>query len=204
MRPAVGSTSLSIVLPRVLLPQPDSPTRPSVSPFLIEKLTPSTAWTWPTALPRTPFRTGKSFFRSKVYTIASGSIFNPSESANLVASYEQIVIDDEIVGTIERILAGIDFDADALAIDLIKEVGPGGTYISKRHTLARLKKEHYMSRLSDRKQYSAWIREGSKQMNDRARERARAILKGHAPPPLDKSVDRRVQEIIKKAARNRA
>jgi trimethylamine--corrinoid protein Co-methyltransferase len=124
--------------------------------------------------------------------------------SNLVASYEQIIIDDEIVGTIERILAGIDFDADALAIDLIKEVGPGGTYISKRHTLARLKKEHYMSRLSDRKQYSAWIREGSKQMNDRARERARAILKEHAPPPLDRSVDRRVQGIIKKAAKNKA
>jgi len=124
--------------------------------------------------------------------------------SNLVASYEQIVIDDEIVGTIERILAGIDFDTDALAIDLIKEVGPGGTYISKRHTLARLKKEHYMSRLSDRKQYSAWVREGSKQMNDRARERARAILKEHTPPPLDKSVDRRVQDIIKKAAKKRA
>ena len=124
--------------------------------------------------------------------------------SNLVASYEQIVIDDEIVGTIERILAGIDFDTDALAIDLIKEVGPGGTYISKRHTLARLKKEHYMSRLSDRKQYSAWVRESSKQMNDRARERARAILKEHTPPPLDKSVDRRVQDIIKKAAKKRA
>ena len=43
--PAVGSMSRSRSRPTVVLPQPDSPTRPSVSPRRISKLTPSTAWT---------------------------------------------------------------------------------------------------------------------------------------------------------------
>src|SRR5206468_10077466 len=41
--PLVGSYSRMIVRPSVLLPQPDSPTMPSVSPLLIFRLTPSTA-----------------------------------------------------------------------------------------------------------------------------------------------------------------
>ena len=47
IEPSVGSSSRIIARPVVLLPQPDSPTSPSVSPFAIEKLTPSTARTSP-------------------------------------------------------------------------------------------------------------------------------------------------------------
>ena len=43
--PAVGSMRRRSRRPTVVLPQPDSPTRPSVSPRRISKLTPSTAWT---------------------------------------------------------------------------------------------------------------------------------------------------------------
>jgi hypothetical protein len=39
-----------IVRQVTLLPQPDSPTRPSVFPFSTEKLTPSTAWTTPSSV----------------------------------------------------------------------------------------------------------------------------------------------------------
>ena len=46
--PSVGSRSRIIARPVVLLPQPDSPTRPSVSPLRTSKLIPSTALTVPT------------------------------------------------------------------------------------------------------------------------------------------------------------
>src|SRR5580704_6689146 len=52
--PAVGSRRRIIVRPSVDLPQPDSPTRPTVSPFLMSRSTPSTAWTCATVLWRTP------------------------------------------------------------------------------------------------------------------------------------------------------
>ena len=48
--PLVTSVNLMMVLPRVLLPQPDSPTRPRVSLLLTVMVTPSTAWSWATAL----------------------------------------------------------------------------------------------------------------------------------------------------------
>src|SRR5688572_15496683 len=60
--PSVGSTSRNTARPVVVLPEPDSPTTPSVSPRLTQKLTPSTALTWPTVLLNRPLLIGKYFF----------------------------------------------------------------------------------------------------------------------------------------------
>jgi len=124
--------------------------------------------------------------------------------SNLVASYEQLVIDDEIIGTTERILDGIGFDEDALALDLIDRVGPGGTYISQRHTLEWLKKEHFMPVMSDRNYYSVWSKLGSRQMRDVAQEKARKILKGASVEPLSKQTENAVTKILDDAAKHAA
>ena len=61
--PAVGSMSRRIVRPVVVLPQPDSPTRPSVSPGATSNETSFTALTAPTCRANTPFLIGKCFSR---------------------------------------------------------------------------------------------------------------------------------------------
>ena len=62
--PEVGSIRRRMERPTVVLPQPDSPTSPRVSPFLTVKLTLSTACTCATVRWRSPPRTGKYFTRS--------------------------------------------------------------------------------------------------------------------------------------------
>src|ERR687886_2471407 len=64
-----------MVRPSVDLPQPDSPTSPSVSPFWIERSTPSTARTWP-PVPRRPAPAGKYFFRPR--TSSRGALRRPA------------------------------------------------------------------------------------------------------------------------------
>src|SRR6266480_5504103 len=65
--PAVGFSSMRIIFIVVVLPHPDSPTRPTVSPAPIEYETPSTAFTSPTGFWKmSPFMTGKCFFRSRI------------------------------------------------------------------------------------------------------------------------------------------
>ena len=61
--PAVGSSSFMIVRPSVVLPQPDSPTMPSVSPARTVRSTPSTARTCPTVCLKTPALIGKCLTR---------------------------------------------------------------------------------------------------------------------------------------------
>jgi len=120
--------------------------------------------------------------------------------SNLVASYEQMIIDDEIIGTTERILKGVDFDSEALALEVIDKVGPGGIYLSQRHTLERMRKEHYMPRASDRNYYSVWSKAGSKSIRERARDKAHEILRAHSPEPLDSDVNKAVSSILREAA----
>ena len=71
--PLVGSTSLMIVRPSVVFPQPDSPTTPSVSPRVTVRSTPSTARTWPTVCLRTPALIGKCLTRPSIRRISFGS-----------------------------------------------------------------------------------------------------------------------------------
>src|SRR5665647_986671 len=73
--PEVGVSKLTSILPVVDLPQPDSPTKPKVSPLKILNDTPSTALTKSVVLPNTPDCTGKYFF--KFLTCNNGSIFTP-------------------------------------------------------------------------------------------------------------------------------
>lgn len=124
--------------------------------------------------------------------------------SNLVASFEQMVIDDEIIGTTERILDGMEFDEEALALDVIDKVGPGGIYLSQRHTLSRFRREHYVSTVSDRNYYSAWLRGGAKQIRDRAQDRAKEILASSKPEPLDRDTDKAVDAILGEAAKKAA
>ena len=58
--------SRRIARPSVVLPEPDSPTTPSVSPLRISMLMPSTALMWPTTLRSTPRLIGNHTFRSSV------------------------------------------------------------------------------------------------------------------------------------------
>ena len=63
MSPSVGVSRRTTQRPSVDLPQPDSPTRPTVSPCATASVTSSTAWTRSTSRWRTPCRIGKYFFR---------------------------------------------------------------------------------------------------------------------------------------------
>ena len=136
-----------------------------------------------------------------VAALAGASLGNMAGllESNLVASYEQLLIDNEIIGTINRVAKGLDFDDDALALDLIANIGPGGTYISCRHTMERFRMEHLLPQLSDRRYYATWSRQGSKTIVESARDKARELLEMNQVEPLDDDVDKELSRIIKEA-----
>lgn len=136
-----------------------------------------------------------------VAALAGASLGNMAGllESNLVASYEQLLIDNEIIGTINHVAKGIDIDDDSLALDLISKIGPGGAYLSCRHTMERFRKEHLLPKLSDRRYYAAWKRDGCKALVDSAREKALEILVANEPEPLDGDVDRELVTIIQEA-----
>ena len=116
-------------------------------------------------------------------------------------SLEQLLIDDAICANIGRLLAGIEVTDETLAVDLIDEVGPGGNFLTKRHTQAHYRKEHLIPAIYTRSTWDDWEKAGRKDICQRAREKAREIIRTHQPPPLDKDIQNRLAEISKKADR---
>ncbi|MGD8505101.1 MAG: trimethylamine methyltransferase family protein [Candidatus Bathyarchaeota archaeon] len=122
-----------------------------------------------------------------------------SLNGGLAASFEELVIDDELCRAMLKLAQGIDVNDETLALDVIHKVGYDGHYLADMHTLQHFKKEHFFPELTDRSSYDAWRKAGGKSLVKRAREKAEEILKEHWPTPLDKDVQREIAEIIKRA-----
>ena len=90
--------------------------------------------------------------------------------------FAKAVIDDEISLMLKRTKHGISFSDDDLALNLIKEIGPGGSYIVAKHTIARMKTEVVMTKLADRDARSIWVKKGSTDIQTRAMNRVKDIL----------------------------
>ncbi len=117
----------------------------------------------------------------------------------LLCSYEQYVIDNEMLGMVARLLEGIRVTADTLSFEQIKEIGPRGNFMGLRHTLNHIRTEHYLPRLFDRSTYDTWEAKGAKDIREVAQEKAREILATHQVEPLPDEVEEELQAIIKNA-----
>lgn len=111
----------------------------------------------------------------------------------------QLVIDAEINGMVGRMVKGISVTEETLALDLIQEVGPGGSFLESVATLRAWRSSQHMPHLADRQGYDKWQAQGAKTMVDRARERARQIIDSHRPPPLSTEQDRELSRIVRAA-----
>ncbi|TFH43520.1 MAG: trimethylamine methyltransferase [Chrysiogenales bacterium] len=96
----------------------------------------------------------------------------------MTASYDKLVIDNEIIGMVMRAVEGITVNDDTIAYDLIKKAGPGGHYVSSRHTRHHMRTEQYFSKLSDKDDRHQWEAAGAKDTKTRAAEKVRTILDG--------------------------
>jgi trimethylamine--corrinoid protein Co-methyltransferase len=114
----------------------------------------------------------------------------------LSVSMEQLVIDNEMLGMMFRLLRGIQVDEETLAQDIIRKLGPGGNYLADRHTLEHFKAEHFIPELFDRRTRAAWERAGSKNVVTTSKEAVGRILMKHRVASLDKDVTSQMDAIL--------
>ncbi|MBR0598803.1 trimethylamine methyltransferase family protein [Clostridiales bacterium BAD-6] len=114
----------------------------------------------------------------------------------MTMSYEQLLIDQEIVRMIRRILQGIPVNKETIALDVIRKVGPAGNYLGERHTLKYMRQELSTTNLINRKMRDNWENAGAKDMAERAREQAIEILENYKPIPLPEDVKRKIRSIV--------
>jgi len=139
--------------------------------------------------------------------LAGINMISGAGSLDFVSSFsiEKLVIDNEICGMALRLHRGIDCSPEALAVELIEELGPGGNYLEADHTFSYFKKEPYIpSNVIDRRDRGSWVEGGKKDVFRRAQERVEEIYETHSPAPLDKEreeeLDRVTVEIMQELA----
>jgi trimethylamine--corrinoid protein Co-methyltransferase len=114
----------------------------------------------------------------------------------IVSSYEKFIIDSEICGMCRRIKQGETINQEKLALDVIKQVGPGGEYLTNMHTFKNFKKELYAPILEERNNFENWAKKGSLSMEQRANAKWKEILENYQEPSLPTDADKALNSHI--------
>jgi trimethylamine:corrinoid methyltransferase-like protein len=59
------------------------------------------------------------------------------------------------------------------------------------------RREHFIPKLFDTQPYDSWVKTGSKEIREKAREEIKRILKEHQPPPLDEELEQKLWKYVK-------
>ena len=119
--------------------------------------------------------------------------------SGLDGSYDMLVMSNEVIGMVKRILRGVVVDADHLALDVIDRVGPGGHYLSDDHTLKYFRTEFWMPDLLDRTNFETWKENGGKTLGERVHERVMDLIENYKPKPMSPEVEQKIKHIIASA-----
>jgi trimethylamine--corrinoid protein Co-methyltransferase len=114
----------------------------------------------------------------------------------LVASFEKMVVDAEMIQSITEFLQPLDTSEDALGFEAMKEVGPGGHFFGAAHTLARYETAFYSPLLSDWRNYETWRLAGAQDTATRANGLWKQALAEFEAPALDPAIDDQLKDFV--------
>ncbi len=118
------------------------------------------------------------------------------------ASLAWLLIDNELMAYVKRIVRGFEVTPETLATDVVAQVGPGGHYLAEEHTLRHFRREAWLpGPLWTRQTWDGWESEGATSMGERAAAEVERILAAHTPEPLDEALAREVDRIVAAAQR---
>lgn len=127
--------------------------------------------------------------------LAGVDMFNMGGLLDALKAFDfaKAVIDDEIAQMMKRIMRGMEFSKDNLALDLIAEVGPAGMYLDNWHTVERMKTAAFLPGVADRDTRDTWVENGSQDAAARAMRKAHEILSRDNPAVFSPDVDARIR-----------
>ncbi len=115
--------------------------------------------------------------------------------SGLTGSPEMIVLTNELISMTRRFMAGVRIDDEAIALNVIHEIGPGGEFLTHDHTLAHWR-ELWLPQLFDRMRLEKWQEQGSKALRDRLREVTIGLIEARPSAPLADDTEAEIQRIL--------
>jgi len=117
--------------------------------------------------------------------------------AGLQGSLQLLAISSDQIGFLRAANAGVVVNDETLALDVIDELGPTGSYLAHPHTIQHCK-EPYYSKLADKNPYAVWAKRGASTMEARAGKLVDEILAQHVVEPLPAEVQQGIKKIVER------
>lgn len=116
----------------------------------------------------------------------------------LRCSYEKMILDIDLLQMVAEFLTPLDLSDDALAVDAIREVGPGGHFFGTQHTQDRYKNAFYSPILSDWRNFESWQLAGSPTAVEKANRVWKERLAAWEKPAIDPAVEEAVNDFVER------
>jgi len=118
---------------------------------------------------------------------------------DLLLNMPRVLFDREVFQAIDIISDGIKVNDETLAFDMIKEIGPQGTFLGQRRTAEELPKLWPPSILFEKPKRAG---EKYRDAEEVAHEVIDWVLKNHHPAPLDEKIRQELRKIMAAADRD--
>jgi trimethylamine--corrinoid protein Co-methyltransferase len=119
----------------------------------------------------------------------------------LTASFEKLIVDAEMLQMMAAYFEPFEVSETALALDTIREVGPGGHFFGTAHTLERYESAFYAPLVSDWHNYETWRESGGANTSQRANTIWKQLLGEYEKPPLDPGIDEALRDYVARRKR---
>jgi len=117
----------------------------------------------------------------------------------LLSNPASIVMCSEIISYVKRIIRGFDLSREKIGLDVIRDVGPGGQFLTVMHTKTHFTEELWQPKYLNRDSPQAWAACGGQTYEEVVTQKAIEILETYQPEPLPEEVQARLNEIASKA-----
>ena len=114
----------------------------------------------------------------------------------LVASFEKMMIDADTIQMIAEVLQPVEVTDDAIGIEAMRAVGPGGHFFGAQHTLERYETAFYEPMISDWRNFESWDEAGRPDATRRAGALCRELLRGFEPPALEPAIAEELEAFV--------
>jgi trimethylamine--corrinoid protein Co-methyltransferase len=116
----------------------------------------------------------------------------------LRCSYEKMILDIDLLQMAAEFLTPLDLSEDALAVEAIRDVGPGGHFFGTQHTQDRYRNAFYSPVLSDWRNYESWTLVGAPTAIEHANRVWKERLASYEEPPMDVAIREELDDFVER------
>ncbi|MCV0397938.1 MAG: trimethylamine methyltransferase family protein [Rhizobiaceae bacterium] len=116
----------------------------------------------------------------------------------LRASFEKVILDIDLLQMVAEFLTPLDLSEDALAVEAIRAVGPGGHFFGTPHTQSRYKNAFYSPVLSDWRNFESWAQAGSPTALEKSNRVWKERLALYEEPPMDPAIREELDAFVQR------